>query len=385
MAASSEDFYSVLGVSHSATDDEIKKAYRKLAIKYHPDHNPGDKTAEEKFKEVNNAYQVLGDPKQRARYDQLGHEMYTKGGSASAGGAGGMDPMDFFSQMFGGSGGEGGFDFSDLFGGGRRRNPNAPRKGQDMLYRLTIEFEDAVFGAKKTITVPRTETCDRCSGSGCEPGTSKHTCPTCHGRGQQTISQGFFSMSQPCRACGGTGQVIDKPCTKCHGAGHVNAKKDFEVTIPPGIDDGGRLRLSGGGCAGENGGPSGDLYIEISIRPHELFERNGYDITCVVPIPFTTAALGGTVEVPTVSGKAELKISPGTQNGTRLRMRDKGIPHLQGRGRGDEYVEIIVEVPTSLTSDQKKKLQEFAGLPSDESQMPKLQAFLKKALRWMKK
>lgn len=388
--AANEDFYSVLGVSRTASDDEIKKAYRKLAIKYHPDHNPGDKTAEEKFKEVNNAYQVLSDPKERSRYDQLGHEMYTKGGSASGGP--GMDPMDFFSQMFGGAhgGGSGGFgdyfDLGDLFsGGGRRSRPRGPRKGQDLLYNLSIDLEDSIFGAKKMIRIPRTEQCSRCSGTGCEPGTSKRQCPTCHGTGQQTSRRGAFSMSTTCRTCGGAGEIVDKPCIQCHGQGIVQVNKEIEVTIPAGIDSGSRLRISGGGEAGVNGGPSGDLYLEIAIRPHELFFRNGNDLTCEVPISFVTAATGGKVEVPTISGPADLVIPPGTQNGTMLRMRGKGIASTRGNGRGDQYVRILVEIPTSLTDDQKKLLKQFSELPCDSSQMPRQQAFRKKAQAWIRK
>lgn len=382
--AANEDYYTILGVSRTADVDEIKKAYRKLAIKYHPDHNPGDKEAEEKFKEVNNAYQVLSDPKQRARYDQLGHEMFTKGASAS-GGHGGVDPMDIFSQFFGGNGG-GAFDFGDLFGGGgrRRRDPNAPQNGQDLLMELTIDFEDSVFGAKKTVTVSKNETCGKCRGTGCEPGTGKTTCPVCHGTGQQNISQGWFTMSQPCRNCGGTGQKIDKPCSECRGRGVVNTRKQLEVTIPAGIEEGMQLRLAGEGEPGINGGRPGDLRLEITIRPDDFFERRGNDLYCEIPVSFVTAALGGTVSVPTVSGSVELKVPAGTQNDDKLRMRGRGLPFLRGRGRGDQIVTIHVEIPKSLSTEQKRKLQEFAELPNDSSQLPRLQAFLKKAARWFK-
>ena len=382
--AGERDFYEVLGVSRTASADELKKAYRTLAMKYHPDRNPGDKDAEEKFKEVNNAYQVLSDPEQRAKYDRMGHEMFTHGGG---GGGGGMDPMDIFAQFFGGrSAGGFGFDLGDLFGGGRRRDPNAPSRGDDLLFEMEIDFEEAVFGADKSINVPRVATCSHCSGSGAEPGSSKRPCPVCHGSGQQTMRQGFFSMVQPCSKCRGTGVVIDKPCGSCHGSGSVRKTEKLEVHIPAGVDTGARLRLSGKGNAGHNGGPAGDLYISLSVRPHKLFARQGNDLFCEVPIPFTTAALGGTVSVPTVTGPEEMKVPAGTQPGTQFRMRGKGVPSARGTGRGDEYVKIQVEVPVNLTSEQTQKLKEFETLcEGKNSQHPRIRSFLEKALKWLKK
>ncbi len=376
----SQDYYSILGVSRDATPEQLKKAYRTLALKYHPDRNPDDKEAEEKFKDVNNAYQVLSDPQKRARYDQLGHEAYTRGGSA---GGPTMDPSDFFSQVFGGMGGFGGFDLGDLFGGGRRSR-NAPSRGEDLLYSLDIDFEDAVFGVTKTITIPHIEQCSRCHGKGAEPGSDKRTCPTCHGSGQQTISQGFFSMSQPCRACRGTGFIIDKPCHDCHGQGNVEKRKKIEVRIPAGIDTGARLRVSGEGNAGVNGGPAGDLYVGITVRAHNIFTRDGANVFCDVPISFTTAALGGSVTVPTVAGPEEIKIPAGTQSGTRFRLRDKGMPNIRGGSRGDEYVRVLVQVPTNLSSDQKRLLQEFAEKSDERKQNPGIKEFVDKAMRWLK-
>lgn len=377
----SQDYYAVLGVSRDATAEQLKKAYRTLALKYHPDRNPDDKEAEEKFKDVNNAYQVLSDPQKRARYDQLGHDAYVHGGAGGFGG-GTVDPMDIFSQFFGGGGGFS-FDLGDLFSGGGRRSRNAPSRGEDLLYNLDIDFEDAVFGLTKTITVPHTEQCEHCHGKGAEPGSEKRTCPTCHGSGQQTIRQGMFMMSQPCRACRGTGTIIDKPCRECRGQGMVEKRKKIEVRIPAGIDTGARLRVSGEGNAGENGGPAGDLYVGITVKPHSIFKREGADVYCDVPISFTTAALGGAVTVPTVTGPEEISVPAGTQSNTRFRLRGKGMPNIRGGSRGDEYVRILVQVPTNLSSEQKLLLQEFAEKSDERKQNPGIKEFCEKALRWL--
>lgn len=381
----SQDYYSVLGVSKTASADELKKAYRKLALKYHPDRNPDDKEAEEKFKEVNNAYQVLGDPEKRQRYDAMGHDAYTHGGAGGAGGPG-MDPMDIFSQFFGGGAGGGGFDFGDLFGmGGGSRRRNGPVRGDDLLYELAIDFEDSVFGADRTITIPRTVKCEHCHGEGCEPGTTKKTCPDCHGSGQVTHSRGFFSMSQPCGRCRGQGGIIEKPCKECRGAGVVKKTSTLDVHIPAGIDTGNRLRLSGQGATGIRGGENGDLYVAIVVKPSDIFERvNVNDLLCDVPVPFAIAALGGTLTVPTITGPEELKIPAGVQSGTKFRIKGKGMPNARGGARGDAYIRIQVEIPTSLTSEQTKKLKEFAALASNSSQYPKQTAFNKKSQRWTK-
>ena len=381
----SQDFYSVLGVSKNATADELKKAYRKLALKYHPDRNPDDKEAEEKFKEVNNAYQVLGDPEKRQRYDAMGHDAFTRGGAGGAGGPG-MDPMDIFSQMFGGAAGAEGFDLGDLFGfGGGRRRQNGPRRGDDLLYEMAIDFEDAVFGADKTIAIPRAEKCDHCHGEGCEPGTSRTTCPDCHGTGQITQSRGFFSMSQPCGRCRGQGVILEKPCRDCHGSGTVRKTSKLDVHVPAGIDTGNRLRLAGQGAAGVQGGANGDLFVAINVKPSDIFERVNNDLYCNVPVPFITAVLGGTITVPTITGPEDLKIPAGVQNGTRFRMKGKGMPNARGGARGDAYVCVQVEIPSSLTSEQSKKMKEFAELASNSSQYPHQTSFQKKSQRWMRK
>ncbi len=381
----SKDFYTVLGVSRGASADELKKAYRKLAMQYHPDRNPGDKEAEEKFKEVNNAYQVLSDPEKRQRYDAMGHEAFTRGGGASGGGPG-MDPMDIFSQFFGGRGGGVEFDLGDLFGfggGGRGRSSrNGPQRGKDLLYTLSLDFEDTVFGGKKVIKVPHQVHCSRCHGKGGEPGSKTTVCPVCHGAGHVVQPSGFFSVSKTCGRCRGTGTIIDKPCQQCHGAGEVEKVDELTITIPAGINTGEQLRLSGQGDAGPMGGPSGDLYVQMDVRPSDVFERRGNDLFCEVPIPVTTAILGGPVQVPTITGLEELEIPAGIQNGTTLRIRRKGMPSPQGAGRGDEYVRIRVEVPRSLSSDQKKKLREFASLSFDASQYPEGAAFQKRAKKW---
>ena len=375
----SEDYYSVLEVPRTATQDEIKKAFRKQAMKYHPDRNPGNKEAEEKFKQVAAAYEVLSDEKKRQEYDQLGHEAYTQGraggGPGAGGGFAGMDLNDILSQVFGGGFGGG---FGDFFGGGGgRRGGNRPRKGNDLLYQLQISFEESMFGVEREIEIPRNETCTHCGGTGCEPGSSKKQCPRCHGRGQVSISQGFFNMVQTCPQCQGTGEIVEKPCADCRGTGEVQRRKKLKFRIPAGIDDGQRIRLSGEGEAGHRGGPAGDLYVEIHVGSSELFERDGSDLYCKIPIPFTTAVLGGTVDVPTISGKKELTIPAGTQHGTRLRMKGMGVP-TQSRGRGDLYVVIAIEIPTKLTSTQKDLLQQFEKASEDKGIYPKVKDFIKR-------
>ena len=367
-----QDYYSVLGVDRNASADDLKKAYRKLAIKYHPDHNPGDKEAEEKFKQVNNAYQVLRDPEKRQRYDAMGHEAYTRGG---AGGGPTMDASDFFSQIFGNNGGGFGFDFGDLFGGGGQRGRNGAQRGEDLGYQLTIDFEDAIFGAVKSIKVPHTESCSHCHGDGAEPGSSKRQCPTCHGSGVSSSGMGGFMFRQTCRQCGGSGVIIERPCRECRGSGVVSRNSEVEVKIPAGIDDGMRLRVAGHGNAGVRGGGPGDLIIAFRVRPHDFFVRDGNDIHCDVPVKITTAILGGTVSVPTVTGMCDITIPAGIQSGTRLCLKGKGITTAGSRGRGNQYVRIVVETPQNLTSDQLAKLREFEALSGRRSQYPKVNAF----------
>lgn len=380
----SKDYYEILGVAKTATAEEIKKAYRKLAIKYHPDRNPGDTAAEEKFKEISNAYEVLSDANKRQRYDQLGHDAFTStggqgfGGFGGGGGGGFRDPMDIFSQFFGGGAGGGGFNFEDLFGGGgrRRRDPNAPEQGNDLRCEIEIAFEDAVFGATREIKLVRNADCEACSGSGCAPGSSKKTCSRCGGSGQVTVSQGFFAMQQTCPSCRGTGQVIDKPCSSCRGTGRQQKEKTLPVRIPPGVDNGDRLRVSGEGEGGIRGGRPGDLYVIIRVRESKIFERDGVDLYCQLPIDPITAMLGGVVEVPTVSGMTKMKIDAGTQSGSVLRIKGKGMPSLRGGSRGDLHVRLQVETPVGLDGETKKQLEAIQSKLTEKN-YPKSQDFRK--------
>ena len=369
------DYYETLGVAKNASADDIKKAYRKLALKYHPDRNQGDKEAEEKFKEISIAYETLSNPEKRQQYDQFGHDAYTR-----QGGGGGYDhqrAQDIFSQFFGG----GGFNFEDLFGGGgrSRRDPNAPRRGDDLRYDLEIDFEDAMYGVEKTIDVAKMETCDECHGSGCADGSGKKSCSRCGGSGTYTVSQGFFSVRQTCPACGGSGQVIEKPCRKCRGRGQMQVKRQRTIRIPAGVDTGSQLRDSGQGGAGINGGPAGDLYIFIHVRSSAVFERDGNNLYCEVPVTFAVAANGGTVEVPTISGKTKLNIPAGTQHGQILRIKGKGAPSLRrGMGRGDLHIRVIVETPVNLSREQKELLEKFTASLS-ENNTPRHKEFVKRA------
>ena len=372
------DYYEILEVTREATDTEIKKSYRRLAVKYHPDKNPGNAEAEEKFKQISQAYSVLSDPQKRQMYDQYGEDAFTHGGG---GGGQGFDPFDLFREAFGGGGGG---IFDSFFGGGRR-DPNGPMDGNDLRYDLEIDFEDAVFGADRKIEFSRLAACDDCHGSGCEPGTSKKTCPRCHGRGQVSISQGFFSISQECPSCHGAGVFAEKPCKKCGGQGVRKVKRTVSLHIPPGVDTGTRMRVSGEGEPGLRGGANGDLYVITHVREHNVFKRNGSSIFCEVPIDFTTAALGGEIEIPTVTGKATLKIPAGTQTGDKFLVRGKGMPSLRGDGRGDQQVQVFVEVPRKLTPAQKEALQHFSDLLKGKDQKgnhPLRESFLEKAKKF---
>ena len=341
--AGKRDYYEVLGVSRNASEADIKKAYRKLAKKYHPDVNPGNREAEAKFKEVNEAYEVLSDPQKKAQYDQFGHAGVNSNGFGGTGG--GFADFDFgfgdiFESFFGGSG----------FGSSSRRN--APQKGRDLRYNLEISFEEAAFGAEKEITILRMEKCDKCGGSGAKPGTTATTCSTCNGTGQVQYKQrtpfGQFINVKTCSACNGEGKIINNPCTMCHGKGQVRKSKKVKINVPAGIDDGQTISLRGEGDPGTKGGPPGDLYISISVRPHPLFTRKGYDIICEIPITFAQAALGAEIEVPTLDGRVKYSIHEGTQSGTVFRLKNKGVQDIQGYGRGDQYVKVIVEVPKNL-------------------------------------
>lgn len=356
-ATEKRDYYEVLGVSRDASVDDIKKAYRRMAVKYHPDKNPGDKQAEESFKEAAEAYSVLSDAEKRARYDRFGHA------ATGGGGAQGFDPSQFadFSDILGDL-----FGFGDLFGGGRGRRGNRPMRGGDLRYDLHLSFEEAVFGREASIELPRSANCATCSGSGARPGTSPVSCTACGGRGQVRYQQGFFAVARTCPQCGGAGRVIKDACPDCGGAGRVRERKSLTVKIPPGVDEGTRLRLSGEGEAGVFGGPPGDLYVFISVEDHARFERREYDIHAEESISFTQAALGVELEVETVHGKETLRIPAGTQPGQTFKLRGKGVPWVEGSGRGDHWVHVTVRIPTSLDSRQRELLEEYSKLEGEE-------------------
>lgn len=364
---SKRDYYETLGVSKEADDKDIKKAYRKLAMKYHPDKNAGDKESEEKFKEINEAYQVLSDPQKRRAYDQFGHAGVDGGGFGQGG----------YGQGFGG--GFGGFEdifgdvFGDMFGGGfggSARRRNAPQKGNDIRYDARIKFEEAAFGVDREIKIDRQEECEVCGGSGAKPGTSRKTCPTCGGSGEiKTYKDTMFGRmvsATTCHTCRGEGTIVEQPCENCQGRGRVRKTKKIEIKIPAGVDDGSVIKLSGEGEPGLRGGPRGDLYVAISVEPHELFKRDGYDIYYDIPITFVQAALGDEIEVPTLDGKVKYKVAEGTQSGTVFRLKGKGVPHLRTGARGDQYVKVVVEVPRSLSEKQKEILRDFAKETGEE-------------------
>jgi molecular chaperone DnaJ len=357
------DFYEVLGVAREATDQQIKSAYRKLAMQYHPDRNPGDKQAEEKFKEAAEAYAILADSERRALYDRFGHAGVS---GAGAGAGAGFDPTIFadFSDIFAGLGDV--FGFGDIFGSRRRRG--GPQRGSDLRYDLEITFEESANGAETTIQIPREETCETCTGSGAAPGTTAETCSQCRGTGQLRYQQGFLTVARPCSNCRGTGKTISKPCTACRGAGRITRERKLTVKIPAGIATGQRLRLYGEGEHGSAGGPSGDLYVVVHVQEHSFFHREEDDLYCELPISFPTLALGGTVKVPTLNGRQELHIPAGTQPGHRFKLRGKGMPNVAGRGHGDLFVIAKVAVPKKVNKEQKHLLEELARtLPADPS------------------
>ena len=355
--ADKRDYYEVLGLKKGASADEIKKAYRKMAKLYHPDLHPGDKEAEAKFKECNEAYEVLSDPDKKARYDQYGHAgvdpNFGAGGGGGFEGFGGFDVGDIFSSFFGGGFG----------GGGASRNPNAPQRGSDVQANLTLTFEEAAKGCKKTVEVPRIEVCDQCSGSGAAPGTATQSCPDCGGRGQISTQQrtilGVMQVQKPCPRCGGKGTVIPTPCPKCRGTGRIRRPVSVEVNVPAGIDDRQSMSIRGQGNKGANGGPSGDLRVSVYVRRHKYFERDGFNVWYEAPITFAQAALGSEVVVPTLDGDVKYTVPAGTQPGDVFKLRDRGIPVLNGRGRGDQLVRVNVQVPKHLTERQKELLRQF--------------------------
>ena len=368
------DYYEVLGVEKAAGADDIKKAYRKMAVKYHPDKNPGDKAAEEAFKELGEAYEVLSDPDKRAAYDQYGHAAFDRraGGGGFSRGAGFHDPFDVFREVFGGGG-----IFEDLFGAGRT-DPSQPQRGEDLRYDMEITFLEAAHGCEKEITVTKPEACESCNGSGAEAGSRARTCQTCGGRGQVITSRGIFSIAQPCPHCQGAGRVIDKPCKTCRGNGRKEKTSKIKLRIPAGVDSGSRLRSSGNGEAGWRGGGSGDLYVVLHVKPHEIFQRDGDDLLCDVPISFVQATLGAEILVPTLDGRTSIKVPPGTQPGTMFRLKGKGVKNIQGYGHGDLHVRVNVEVPTRLTQAQKTKLEEFSELCNGK-ESPLSESFFEKA------
>jgi molecular chaperone DnaJ len=384
-----EDYYELLGVEKSASAEEMKKAYRKKAVQYHPDKNPGNKEAEEMFKKVSHAYEVLSDADKRAAYDRYGAAAFEGGGGAprgpggmGGGGGGFHDPFDIFREVFGqqGRGGGGGGIFEEMFGGGGGGGDGG-RDGADLRYDLEITLEEAARGVEKEISFRKAMACERCDGSGAEPGSKRVTCPTCRGAGQIRRSGGIITFTQTCPTCAGQGTKVEKPCTACRGEGRVAKSTKLNVRIPPGVDTGSRLRSSGNGEAGMAGGSSGDLYIVLAVKEHELFERQGEDLFCEIPIKFTLATLGGPIEVPTLFGKGSLKIPAGTQSGTTFRLREKGMPSLRGGKQGDQLVRVQVEVPQSLTSEQRKILEEFARVSGDAAE-PTSKSFFEKAKKF---
>ena len=363
--AEKRDYYEVLGVQKGAGQDEIKKAYRKITKENHPDLHPGDKACEERFKEANEAYEILSDEEKRQKYDQFGHAAFDpNAGFGGGGGFGGFDGFggfgDIFGDIFGGFGG---------FGGGARSNPNAPRKGENLRTNVNISFEEAAFGCKKEVTVIRVESCPDCGGSGCAEGTTPEICPDCGGSGHVRVNQrtpfGMVQSTSQCPKCGGTGKIIHQPCKTCKGKGNVRRQQKIEVNVPAGIDDGQTISKTGAGNAGINGGPNGDLLVSVTVRPHARFERDGTSVLLEQELSYAQAVLGAEIEVPTIDGKVKLTIPEGTQPGAVFRLRGKGIPYLRGSGRGDQFITVTIKVPKNLSSSQKELLRQFAASMGD--------------------
>jgi molecular chaperone DnaJ len=362
-----EDYYRVLGVERGASKDEIKKAFRKLAMKCHPDRNPGDREAERRFKELNEAYEVLQDEQKRSAYDRFGHAAFEQGGAAGAGGFAGAGFADIFEEMFG------------EFMTGGRRGGRAAGRGSDLRFDLQIALDEAFTGKKQAVDIPTVAGCDACKGTGSAGGAAPESCSTCRGTGRIRSQSGFFTVERTCPTCGGTAQVIKDPCRVCGGSGRVRKQKTLQVTIPAGVEDGTRIRLAGEGEAGLRGGPAGDLYIFVSVAPHRIFQRNGANIYCRMPIPMTTASLGGSVEVPTIDGqRARIAIPAGTQSGEQFRLRGKGMSVLRSQARGDMFVEAFVETPVRLSEKQRRLLEEFEASGTREKQSPESHGFFAK-------
>jgi molecular chaperone DnaJ len=369
------DYYMVLGVNRDASDEDIKKAYRKLAMKHHPDRNPDDKAAEEKFKEAKEAYEVLTDPKKRPAYDQFGHAGVDPSTGFGGFGAGRAGPDGFggFSDAFGDI-------FGEIFGAQRRGGGNGVYRGADLRYNLELGLEEAARGTEAKIRIPTLEACATCHGSGAKPGTQPKQCATCHGRGEVRVSQGFFSIQQTCPTCHGTGKVVSDPCATCHGQGRTKKHKTLSVKIPAGVDQDDRIRLSGEGEAGVNGGPSGDLYVVVNLKAHPVFQRDGADLHCEMPISFAMAALGGEIEIPTLDGHAKIKIPAETQSGQVFRLRNKGIRPVRGSVTGDLFCHVAIETPVKLTSRQKELLREFESINENDpaAHSPRAKSFMDK-------
>lgn len=384
MAGTKRDYYEILGVPRNAPADEIKKSYRKLAVQFHPDKNPGNKEAEEKFKEISEAYEVLSDEDKKHKYDQFGHAAFGGGGGGPGGfpggfAGGGIDLEEalrtFMGAFGGGGGGGGGGIFDDFFGGQQRESPN---RGSDMRVDLEISFEESVFGSQKDLTLSMQEECGKCKGSGSEAGGKKEVCRRCGGQGMVISSTGFFQVRQTCPNCGGAGQILANPCRTCAGEGRVKGRRTITLKIPAGVETGSRLRLAGKGEGGIRGAPAGDLYVVIHVQKHEFFQRHGDDIICEMPVPFHIAALGGEIEVPTIHGFATLKISAGLENGTVMRLRGKGVPAVQGYGTGDQHIRLIISAPEKLDRAQRKTLEEFGNALTEEN-YPRIRAIRKMA------
>ena len=378
------DYYEILGVARDVSPEDLKKAYRKLAVKYHPDKNPDDKAAEDKFKELGEAYDVLSDADKRAAYDRYGHAAFS-GGMGGGGGGGFHDPFDIFREVFSGAGGGGGI-FESFFGGGGgggRRRTDGPQRGSDLRYGMAISLEEAAHGCEREIDYERLVACKTCTGSGSASGAGKKTCRTCGGAGQVISSRGFFQIQQTCPDCSGSGETISDPCKPCHGAGRVKEQAHVRLKVPAGIEEGSRLRSQGNGDAGTKGGPNGDLYIVVQIKPHEIFERDGHDLHCDVPLSFPIAALGGEISVPTIEGKASVKVPAGTQNATTFRLRGKGMKVLGSNHSGDLYVHVQIAVPTKLNGEQREALEGFAKALGDHTS-PMEEGFLEKAKKFFK-
>lgn len=362
MSGTKRDYYEVLGVDRQVDGQALKSAYRKVALKYHPDRNPGDKDAEEKFKEASEAYEVLSDPEKRAQYDRFGHQM--PGGFGGQGFSGSVNINDIFGDLFG-----------EMFGGQRSRRSGRSR-GADLRYDLEVSFEEAAFGSEVSVKIPRPKRCEACEGTGSKS-KQVRSCPGCGGSGEMRFTQGFFAVSRPCTQCQGTGQAVVDPCRECSGAGKVESSADLKVKIPGGVDTGTRVRLTGEGDVGEMGGPPGDLYVVVHVKEHPIFVREDYEVLCEVPVSFTQAALGAQLEVPTLDGKVKMKVPAGTQTGKVFRLRGKGIPHLHGGGRGDQHVRVVVETPTDLNDKQRELLEQFAEI-SGEKTHPNSKSFFDK-------